>query len=256
MIIDTHVHLYLADFEADREELLRRAENEGVARFLLPAIDSQTHEDLLALVRAYPQKCLPMMGVHPCSIKENMEEELALAENYLDRFPMIAVGEIGLDFYWDTSFIEQQYAAFERQIQWALDKELPVVIHSRESMDECITVIKKYQRGSLRGVFHCFSGTKEQAQQIVDLGFCLGIGGVLTFKKSGLDEVIRPVGMEHIVLETDAPYLTPAPFRGKRNESSYLKYVVEKLADTKQISRQEVEDKTTENAIKLFGLSP
>ena len=254
-LIDTHSHIYASEFETDQFAMFERAEKEGVSIILMPAIDSSTHEAMLRLEKEKPSLCLSMMGVHPCYVKENYREELKIARAYLEKRAFIAVGEIGLDFYWDKTFTEQQYAAFHEQIEWALHFDIPIVIHSRNSTDECIKVVTEHQKGKLRGVFHCFSGDAKQAQQVVDLGFYLGIGGVVTFKKSGLDAVVTSVNMEHIVLETDAPYLAPVPFRGKRNEPSYLKYVVEKLADIKNINTEEIAKITTANAEKLFEKS-
>lgn len=254
MLIDTHSHIYLPEFEPELAEMLKRAEKEGVGKILMPAIDSSTHQQMLQLEESLPDQCLSMMGLHPCSVKENYKEELAIARNYLKKQRFKAVGEIGLDFYWDKTFTEQQYAAFNEQIEWALEYNIPIVIHSRESTDECINVVAAHQKGQLTGVFHCFSGNVEQAQKIIGLGLYLGIGGVVTFKNSGLDKVMESVSLENIVLETDAPYLAPVPFRGKRNEPSYLKYVVEKLSTLKNISIEEVAKITTTNAGKLFGI--
>ncbi len=251
--IDSHCHIYLEEFDSDRQAMLQRAENEGITKFLMPAIDSATHSPMLKIAQENPGKCLGMMGLHPCSVKENYPEELKTARNYLEKQSFIAVGEIGLDFYWDLSFREQQFEAFHRQIEWALESGLPIVIHSRNSIDECIEVATQHQNGKLKGVFHCFSGTEEQANKIISLDFYLGIGGVLTFKNAGLDKVIEKLGMDHLVLETDSPYLSPVPFRGKRNESAYLKYVAQKLAELKNISIEEVAAVTTANAQKLFG---
>ena len=253
-MIDTHSHVYLPEFEPGRSPMLERAEKEGIIKIIMPAIDSTTHEAMLKLEEEKPLACLSMMGVHPCSIKENYPDELRIARNYLEKRPFKAVGEIGLDFYWDKTFTEQQYAAFAEQIEWALHFDLPIVIHSRNSTDECIKVVADHQKGKLRGVFHCFSGNAIQAQQIIDLGFYLGIGGVVTFKNSGLDKVMIETELKNVVLETDAPYLAPVPFRGKRNEPAYLKYVVEKLAELKNVSTDEVALITTANAEKLFGL--
>jgi TatD DNase family protein len=253
-LIDTHCHLYLADFTDDLDAVVQRAEAEGVSKMLLPAIDASEHEAMLRLEEKYPGKCLSMMGLHPCSVKADYEKELAIVQDYLEKRSFIAVGEIGLDFYWDKSFAAEQYAAFRRQIAWAQEADLPIVIHSRESIDACIAVVEEQQKqGSLRGVFHCFSGTAEQAARIADLGFYLGIGGVLTFKNAGLDQVIEQVDLAHIVLETDAPYLAPVPFRGKRNESSYLKYVLEKLSTIKQVPAADIAAITTHNAQNLFA---
>ncbi len=252
-LIDTHSHIYLPEFDGDKEAMLTRASAEKVGSILLPAIDSATHQAMLATEAANPAICKSMMGLHPCSVKENYQEELQVVKGHLAMRKFIAIGETGLDFYWDTSFTAQQYIAFKQQIAWALDLDVPVVIHSRNSTDECIEVVKEFQKGKLKGVFHCFSGSAGQAQQVIDLGFYLGIGGVVTFKNGGLDKVMENVSMEYVVLETDAPYLSPVPFRGKRNEPAYLKYVVEKLALLKGIEQQEIAAITTANAQKLFG---
>lgn len=254
MLIDTHSHIYLDEFDDDRLEMLRRAENEGVTAVLLPAIDSATHVQMLEMEGQYLGLCRAMMGLHPCSVKENYREELSIARSYLDERSFVAIGETGLDFYWDKTYTAQQYEAFHEQIEWALHFDLPVVIHSRNSFDECIQVIASHQKGKLKGVFHCFSGDAEQAARAIDLGFYLGIGGVLTFKNSGLDKVMQTVNLAHVVLETDAPYLAPVPFRGKRNEPSYLKYVVEKLSQLKQVSTAEIAAISTANTQKLFGI--
>ena len=234
--------------------MIQRARDNGVSRMLLPAIDSTEHDAMLQLEQQYPGQCIAMMGLHPCSVKENVEKELTIVRNYFEQRSFLAVGEIGLDFYWDVSFKEQQYTSFHMQIDLALHYDIPIVIHSRESTDECIRVVKEHQKGNLKGVFHCFSGSAEQARQITDLGLYLGIGGVLTFKKSGLDAVMKETGINQVVLETDAPYLAPVPFRGKRNECSYIKYVAQKLADIKQISLEDAAAITTKNAEDLFGL--
>jgi TatD DNase family protein len=252
MIIDTHSHIYLPEFENDRTSMLEKAEKEGIGKILMPAIDSSTHGAMIKLEEENPTLCLSMMGLHPCSVKENPDAELEIVSDFLGKRTFIAVGEIGLDFYWDKTFIDQQYDAFHQQIEWALHYDIPVVIHSRNSIDECIKVIAEHQKGKLKGVFHCFSGNKEQAEQIIDLGFYLGIGGVLTFKNSGLDAVMEKISLDHVVLETDAPYLAPVPFRGKRNEPAYLKYVVDKLAVIKNKNVDEIAAITTANAEKLF----
>ncbi len=252
-LIDTHSHIYLPEFDDDRADMMKRSEKEEVRKILLPAIDSTSHESMLKLEEEMPQLCLSMMGLHPCSVKENYLEELKIARNYLEKRTFKAVGEIGLDFYWDRTFTEQQYAVFHEQIEWALNFDIPIAIHSRNSTDECIKVVAAHQKGKLKGVFHCFSGNVDQARQVIDLGFYLGIGGVITFKNSGLDNVMETVNLENIVLETDAPYLAPVPFRGRRNEPSYLKFVVEKLSIIKNINADEVASVTTVNAEKLFG---
>ena len=252
-LIDTHCHLYLEELEPDLDEVMKRAEEEGVMKFLMPAIDSNETERLLATEKRFKDKCIPMMGLHPCSVKENYEGELRMVEDWLSQRPFAAVGEIGLDYYWDLSFKEQQMIAFEKQIQLSLQYDLPIVIHSRNSLDDCIEVVSKYN-GKANGIFHCFSGNIHQANKIIELGFYLGIGGVITYKNAGLAETMKAITLDQVVLETDAPYLTPVPFRGKRNESSYLKYVVQKLAEVKNISKEEIAQITTKNAEKVFGL--
>lgn len=253
-LIDTHCHIYSKEFDTDREAMIGRADTEGVTKMLMPAIDSSSHETMLDLEKQFPGRAISMMGLHPVSVKEDFEQELKIAEQYFRQRKFAAVGETGLDFYWDLSFKDQQILVFQRQIEWALEFDIPVVIHSRNSTDECIEMVKKYQDGKLKGVFHCFSGTVEQAKKIIDLDFYLGIGGVLTFKKSGLDQVLSEIGLEKIVLETDAPYLAPVPFRGKRNECGYIKYVAEKLGEVRNMTLKEIADITTANAEKLFAV--
>jgi len=253
-LIDTHCHIYSSEFDTDRHAMISRADYEGITKMLMPAIDVSTHVQMLNLEEEFASKCLSMMGLHPCSVKENYSQELAVVERYFEERRFIAVGETGLDFYWDLTYTQQQYEAFQKQIEWALQYDLPIVIHSRNSIDECIALVEKNQNGKLKGVFHCFSGSIEQARKIMDLNFYLGIGGVLTFKKSGLDTVIDQLNLDHIVLETDAPYLAPVPFRGKRNECSYLKYVAEKLAEIKNVTVEEIAERTTTNAKRLFDL--
>jgi TatD DNase family protein len=253
MIIDTHCHLYHVDFDADRPAMMQRANAQGVAGFYLPAIDSSVIAAMLQMELDYPQQCFAMMGLHPCSVKENYEDELQIAEEWLQRRKFVAIGETGLDFYWDKSFTPQQYDAFKIQVGWAKQYKIPIVIHSRQSTQECINVIKELHDGQLEGVFHCFGGSLEEALQITGMGFYLGIGGVLTYKNSGLAAVIAQLPLDKIVLETDAPYLTPVPFRGKRNESAHLSYVAKKIAEVKNISVEEVENVTTLNAGRLFS---
>ncbi len=253
LFVDTHCHLYLPEFKFDLDEIMQKAADAGVGKFYMPAINNTVVIDLLATENAYPEKCFAMMGLHPCSIKENYKDELTAAENWLAQRAFVAIGEIGLDFYWDTTFIKQQYEVFETQMQWALNKKIPIVIHTRNAMQQTIDFVKPFAAKGLRGIFHCFGDSFENAQQITDMNFYLGIGGVLTYKKSGLDEVIKQIDLNHIVLETDAPYLAPVPFRGKRNESSYIKIIAEKLAQIKNISLEEVAAITTANAEIIFG---
>lgn len=260
ILIDTHSHIYLPELADDLPGIIQRAENEGVKKILLPAIDSETHSMVIATARKYPGQCLPMMGVHPCSVKEDYEKELAIARQHILAMLQtkgeapVAVGECGLDYYWDKTHITQQKLAFEEQIRWALEFDLPVVIHSRDSTDDCADIIEKFQQGNLRGVFHCFSGTAEQARRITGLGFYLGIGGVITYKKSGLDQAIKDIPLEWLVIETDAPYLSPVPYRGKRNEPSYIIHTLQKLADTMEISREKAAEATSNNARVLFRI--
>ena len=251
-LIDTHAHLYLADFELDRSMMLDRAKQAGIEKIFLPAIDSSTHTSLLQMETDFPW-CKAMMGVHPCSIKENYQEELAIAQQYWDKRNFVAVGEIGLDFYWDRTFEKEQYEAFRIQIEWALEKNVPIVIHSRQSTLDCVRVLKEYKNSALRGVFHCFSGSLEEAQEIIKLGFYLGIGGVITYKNAGLGAVLEKIDLAHLVVETDAPYLTPAPHRGKRNESSYISLIAEKIATVKAEKEGKVAEITTQNAENLFS---
>lgn len=254
MLIDTHSHIYLPEFDPDRDLMLERAEKAGIRQILMPAIDSSTHEAMLKLEAEQPVACMAMMGLHPCSVKENYRDELRTVRSSLEKRSFKAVGETGLDFFWDKTFVAEQYLAFHEQIEWALHYKIPIAIHSRDSIDDCIRVVSEHQKGKLNGVFHCFSGNQQQAEQIIGLGFYLGIGGVVTFKNSGLDKVMERINLANIVLETDAPYLAPVPFRGKRNEPSYLKYVVDKLSEVKKISIEEVIAVTTANAEKLFAL--
>lgn len=252
-LIDTHCHLYMKEFAAEIQHVIQRAENEGVERFYLPAVDSESTDAMLQLEQQFPGKCFAMMGLHPCSVKADYLQELKLVEDWLAKRPFCAVGEIGLDYYWDTSFVQEQKQAFHRQIEWALHYGVPIVIHSRESMADSIALVQEHQKGNLKGIFHCFTGTLEEAKQIIDAGFYLGIGGVVTYKNTHLREVVQAVSLDHIVLETDAPYLTPVPFRGKRNESSYVKYVAEKIAAVKNMPVAAVGEITTANAKKIFG---
>ncbi|MFI5188084.1 MAG: TatD family hydrolase [Chitinophagales bacterium] len=253
-LIDTHCHIYSTEFDADRADIISRAEDEGIIKMLMPAIDISTHVQMLKLENDFQGRCISMMGLHPCSVKENYLDELEVVKQYFEKRPFVAVGETGLDFYWDLTYAKEQYEVFQRQIELALQYDIPIVIHSRNSIDECIEVISKNQNGNLKGVFHCFSGSVEQAQKIIGLNFYLGIGGVLTFKKSGLDSVLEKLDLSQIVLETDAPYLAPVPFRGKRNECGYLKYVAQRLADIQKMAVEEIAVITTVNAEKLFNL--
>ncbi len=252
-MIDTHTHLYLGEFKEDLADVISKAEKQGISKFYLPNIDSSSVADLLEVEALYPGKCVAMMGLHPCSVNEHYNQELKIVEEWLRKRTFAAVGEIGLDYYWDKTFIAEQKHAFQQQINWAKELNLPIVIHSRDSMQDCIDLVRANQNGKLRGIFHCFGGTAEEARQIIDLGFLMGIGGVVTYKKSGLADVLQTTSINHLVLETDAPYLTPVPFRGKRNEPAYLTYIVEKMAEAMKLSKEEIVNQTTRNAQNLFG---
>lgn len=252
-LIDTHCHLYAEDFKSDLDLVVENARKAGVKQIFLPNVDRGSIDGLLELETRYPGYCMGMMGLHPCSVKEDFETELAEVEKWLGERKFSAIGETGLDFYWDTSFSEQQYISFDRQLNWAKELSLPIVLHCRKSMDETIGRVSESQDGRLTGIFHCFSGTVEQARQIIDLGFYLGIGGVVSFKNGGLQPVLEEIGLNKLVLETDAPYLAPVPFRGKRNEPAYLEHIRHKVALFTGRTEEEVANLTTANARKLFG---
>ena len=253
ILTDTHTHLYAQEFDIDRTAMIKRAIDSGVSRLFLPNIDCQSIQPMLDLVWAFPENCFPMMGLHPCSVDEHVEAQLFQIQKWLKKRKFYAIGEIGLDYYWSLDFKEQQISAFKKQLQWAIQFNLPVVIHSRNSTADVIAVLKEMNHSKLRGIFHCFSGTEQEAKEIISLGFYLGIGGVLTFKNSGLDKAIENIPLEYLVLETDAPYLAPIPYRGKRNESVYIIEVAKKLAELKHTSIENVAKITTENSIKIFN---
>lgn len=253
-MIDTHCHIYLPEFEADIEAVISRAEEAGVEKFYLPAIDSHTNESMFRLEERFPGRCIAMAGLHPCYVKGNFEEELKVVEDLLAKRKFAAIGEIGLDFYWDKSFTSEQYKALDTQVLWALKYQLPVVLHTRNATSETFDAIKQYCSAGLKGIFHCFGGTLEEARKITEAGFLLGIGGVVTYKNAGLAETLKEIDLQYLVLETDAPYLTPVPFRGKRNESAYLKLIAQKIAEVKACSLEEVVTATSSNATKLFVL--
>ncbi|MFK7774557.1 MAG: TatD family hydrolase [Saprospiraceae bacterium] len=253
MLVDTHTHIYLDQFDEDRAEMMQRAKDNGIEKFYLPNIDSTSIDAMLALEKSNPETCIAMMGLHPCSVKENYQEELAIVKNWLDKRYFCAIGEIGIDLHWDTSTFEIQKEAFRTQINWAKEFDIPIVIHSRKSTQEVIDVLREEKDDRLRGIFHCFGGSVEEANAIIDLGFYLGIGGVVTFKKAGLDKTMEEVPLKNVVLETDSPYLAPTPYRGKRNESGYVKLVAEKLAMIKNMNLEEVAKITSKNALDVFG---
>ena len=249
---DTHAHLYAEQFDADRSEMLQRAIEGNIRKFYLPNIDSTSIDAMLRLESDYPEHCFAMMGLHPCSVHANVKEELRIVERWLGRRTFCAVGEIGIDLHWDTTYFEEQKKAFITQLNWAKELNIPIVIHCRKSMDIVIDIVRQEKTEKLRGIFHCFGGSIEQAEAIIDLDFYLGIGGVVTYKKSGLDKTLEKISLEHVVLETDSPYLAPVPYRGKRNESSYIQHIATKIASIKQISVEELDTITTENARKIF----
>jgi TatD DNase family protein len=252
-MIDTHAHIYTTQFDADREKMLQNAFDIGVKKIFMPNIDHRSIAGMLALAEKYPQQCFPMMGIHPVSVGEDVENRLQEVENWLDKQEFVAVGEIGLDLYWSKAFIKQQEIAFTRQIELAKQHYLPIVIHCRNAFRETMGLLKPLADSRLRGIFHCFSGTLAEAQEVVELNFRLGIGGVVTFKNGGLDLVLPHIGLEHLVLETDCPYLAPVPHRGKRNEPAYLPLIARKIAELKKVNVQEVIEKTDANALEIFG---
>lgn len=254
MLIDTHSHIYSEDFKKDIEEVLQNAYNNDVKKIILPNIDAGSAKHLIDLSNSYPHVCYPLMGVHPTSISKDYKDELLAVEYWLDKHKFYGIGEIGIDLYWDRNYIKEQQDAFRYQIKLAKSKQLPIVVHVRNSFEEVYEIVKEEQDGSLKGIFHCFSGDVVEAQKIIALGFLLGIGGVLTFKNSNLDEVIKKIDLKHLVLETDAPYLAPVPKRGRRNESSYLVYIAQRLAEIYSIPVEEVAEITTINARNLFGI--
>ncbi len=252
-LIDTHCHIFLPEFDDDRDAVIQRALSNKIKGFVLPNIDSSTHDSLHKLAKEYPDLTYPLMGLHPTSVEEDYMKELNLVEGLLNKNKYFGIGEIGLDFYWDKTFDKEQKEALRIQLTWAQEKNLPAVIHTRDSFMDTVKVIKSVG-GSHRGIFHCFSGSLEEANIAIDLGFHLGIGGVLTFKNSKLDEVIKNIDLKHIILETDSPYLAPAPKRGKRNEPAYLAYTANKLADIFMMHRDEIARVTSANACKIFGI--
>jgi len=253
-LIDTHSHIYDEVFKDDIAEAIQRAKEANVGKILLPNVDSESIEPMFQLVKNYPGFCLPMMGLHPTSVNENFEEELAICEQWLNKEDFVAIGEIGIDLYWDKSFLKEQQFVFEKQLNWAVDRKLPVVIHARESFSEIFEILESFREKELQGVFHSFTGNLEQANMAIELGFFLGLNGILTFKNSGLDQVIKEIDPKYLILETDSPYLAPTPKRGKRNESAYVAFIAQKLADIHSLSLDEVTGITTRNAQNLFKI--
>ncbi|TFV93187.1 TatD family deoxyribonuclease [Algoriphagus kandeliae] len=251
-LIDTHAHIYSRKFESDKDAVMQEIREAGVERIYMPNIDVESIDEMLEMEKSYPGFCIPMMGLHPCDVKEDFEAQLEVMKDWLWKRPFAAVGEIGLDLYWDKTFFEEQKQALREQITWAKSLNLPIVLHCRDSMDETIAIVREMQDGNLKGIFHCFTGNLDQAQQIIELGFLLGIGGVVTYKNGGLDQVLPHLKLKNLVLETDAPYLAPVPFRGKRNTPAYLPYIAERVGDLMKISSSEVARVTKENALALF----
>ncbi|WP_339658839.1 TatD family hydrolase [uncultured Polaribacter sp.] len=254
MITDTHTHLYSEQFDEDRKEMMQRAKDAGVSRFFIPAIDSSHTESMFLLEKEFPNDVFLMMGLHPTYVNENYVEELAHVKKWLDQRKFYAIGEIGIDLYWDKSFLTQQQEAFKTQIKWAKEKKLPIVIHCRDAFDEIFEVLASEKSEDLRGIFHCFTGSLEQAKQAISYNMKLGIGGVATFKNGKIDKFLNEIDLKHIVLETDSPYLAPTPFRGKRNESAYITNVVDKLATIYGISFNEIAEITTQNSKDVFNI--
>ncbi|MDA9622848.1 TatD family hydrolase [Flavobacteriaceae bacterium] len=253
-MIDTHTHLYLNQFKDDIDKVIQRSIDKGINKFIFPAIDSSHFNDMHDLKNKYPGSIYLMSGLHPVDVKENYKEELEFVVNSLKSHSYVAIGEIGIDLYWDKTYLKQQQDAFEFQIRLAIKNDLPIVIHCREAFDEIFEILDKENCTKLRGVFHCFTGTLEQANRAIDLGFVLGIGGVVTFKNGGIDKFLSQIDLKHIVLETDSPYLAPVPFRGKRNESSYITYIIDKLSEIYGLPIKEIASVTTKNAEKVFAL--
>ena len=253
-IIDTHTHLYLKQFKDDIDKVIQRSIDKGINKFIFPAIDSTHFDDMHDLKNKYPGSIYLMSGLHPTNVKENYKEELEFVVNSLKSHSYVAIGEIGIDLYWDKTYLKQQQEAFEFQIRLAIKNDLPIVIHCREAFDEIFEILDKENCDKLRGVFHCFTGTLEQANRAIQLGFKLGIGGVVTFKNGGIDKFLNRIDLNHIVVETDSPYLAPVPYRGKRNESSYITYIIDKLSEIYGLPIKEIASVTTKNAEKVFAL--
>ena len=253
-IIDTHTHLYLNQFKEDIDDVIAKAKENGIKKFIFPAIDSSYFDSMHNLKNKYPNDIFLMSGLHPTDVKENYEDELNFVVNSLKHHNYVAIGEIGIDLYWDKTYLKEQQDAFRFQIKLAVKNDLPIVIHCRESFDEIFKILEEENCDKLRGVFHCFTGNIDQANKAIGLGFLLGIGGVVTFKNGGIDKFINQIDLKHIVLETDSPYLAPVPFRGKRNESSYIIYVLEKLSELYELPKEEIASTTTNNAEKMFSL--
>lgn len=255
ILTDTHTHLYADQFNSDRDNIINKCFEEEITRLFLPNIDRSSVDGMMALVKQYPDNCFPMIGIHPCSVNENWKEELETYSQLLEDHKFYAIGEIGIDLYWDKLTIKLQQEAFEAQILLAKKKKLPIVIHARHAFDEIFEIMDLHNDDELTGIFHCFTGTIEQAEKVMSYGgFKMGIGGVVTFKNAGLDRVVKEIPLEHLVLETDSPYLAPQPYRGKRNESTYLTLIANKVAELHEVTLEEVANTTTKNSMRIFGI--
>jgi len=254
-LTDTHTHLYVEEFDADRESVVRNAVDQGIKRMLLPNIDRSSLKAMLTLSDAFPNNCFPMMGLHPTSVNSDYEQELERMEGEIPGQSFCGVGEIGIDLYWDQTFKEQQIDAFRRQLRTAKKYQLGVSIHTRNAFDLTLNIVKEELTDELKGVFHCFTAGMTDARKIMDTGFKMGIGGIVTFKNGGLSEILKEIPLEHLVLETDSPYLTPVPFRGKRNQSAYLRFIAQKIAEIKGISREAVAEVTNHSAEQIFSIN-
>lgn len=253
-MIDTHAHIYATEFDTDRDQVVKRALAQGIDKILLPNIDLDSIGPMLRTEAQYPDVCRSMMGLHPCYVDGNVKQSLEVIYSWFEKHNFIAVGEIGIDLYWDKTYKAEQEMAFITQLNWAKEMKLPVVIHTRDSIEETLALLRNEQDGSLSGVFHCFGGSVEEAKAINDLGFHLGLGGVSTFKNGGMDKVIPHLDMDYVILETDCPYLAPVPHRGKRNEPAYTALVAQRVADLREMSIEQVDNLTTHNAKTLFSL--
>lgn len=249
---DTHAHIYSNKYDSDRDDVIRHAQELRVDKIYMPNIDLESIDAMLEAELKYPDVCIPMMGLHPCDVKKDFEKALYVMEDWIDKREFAGIGETGLDLYWDKTFFEQQKEALRIQSQWAKQKRWPIILHCRESMDETIAIMQEEKSEDLRGIFHCFSGNLEQAKQIIELGFLLGIGGVATFKNGGLDKVIPELGLEHLVLETDGPYLAPVPHRGKRNSPEYIPLIAQRIAELADVPLEVVSEVTQNNSQRIF----
>ncbi len=254
LFVDTHTHLFLSEFDNDRSEAMKRAKDAGVSKLFMPNVDTSTIQGLINICNEFQEQCFPMMGLHPSSVTKNYQNDLNIIKQQFSKQKFYAVGEIGIDLYWEKTYKKEQIKAFTEQVKWAEQFSLPVVIHSRYALSCIFEVLDTLQIPNLKGIFHCFGGTVNEAQRAIDMGFKIGIGGVVTFKNSGMQKVVANIDLDNIVLETDAPYLAPVPKRGKRNESAYIPYIAQKIADIKQTSIDNVAKITTENALKVFRI--